>query len=83
MNSISLIQDVLSIGPNLTGVATMNDRRRHQAQPRVIGLLVQIPENVYLIASLSIYWESGNAFSAMLKRYRISNEDAIQVIIAY
>lgn len=45
--------------------------------------LVQITQNVNLIAPHSIHWEIGNAFSAMFKRNRISIEDAIKAIVAY
>ena len=47
------------------------------------GPLVQMTQNVNLVAPTSIHWEIGNAFSAMFKRNRISIEDAIQAIIAY
>lgn len=45
--------------------------------------LIQMTENVNLIAPPPIHWEIGNAFSAMFKRNWISIEDAIQAIIAY
>jgi len=40
MSSISLIQDVLSLGPNFVDMPIMNDRRCHQAQTRVMMLMV-------------------------------------------
>ena len=45
--------------------------------------LVQLTQNVDLIAPHSIHWEIGNAFSAMLKRNRIQVSDALQSIEAY
>jgi predicted nucleic acid-binding protein len=45
--------------------------------------LVQVTQNVDLIAPRSIHWEIGNAFSAMLNRERVTVEDAIQAIAAY
>ena len=40
MSGIRLIQEVLSIGPNLVGLPMMNDRRCHQPQTRVMVLVV-------------------------------------------
>lgn len=45
--------------------------------------LVQLTQNVDLIAPHSIHWEIGNAFSAMLKRNRITVVQAVQAIEAY
>lgn len=45
--------------------------------------LVQVTQGVDLIAPHSIHWEIGNAFSAMLKRERITVKEAIQAISAY
>ena len=45
--------------------------------------LVQLTQDVDLIAPHSIRWEIGNAFSAMLKRRRITVEDAIRAIELY
>ena len=42
--------------------------------------LVRLTQDVDLIAPHSIHWEIGNAFSAMLKRRRITVEDAIRAI---
>jgi len=36
-----------------------------------------------LIAPLSVHWEIGNAFSSLLKRQRITLEQAIQAIESY
>ena len=45
--------------------------------------LVQLTQDVDLIAPHSIRWEIGNAFSAMLKRRRITVEEAIRAIELY
>jgi predicted nucleic acid-binding protein len=45
--------------------------------------LIDITREAELIAPLSVHWEIGNAFSAMLKRQRISLEQAIQAIEVY
>lgn len=45
--------------------------------------LVQLTKNTDLIAPHSVHWEIGNAFSAMLKRSRITIEDAVQAINEY
>lgn len=45
--------------------------------------LIQMTQNMVLIAPPSVHWEIGNAFSAMFKRNRVSIEDAIQAIEAY
>ena len=45
--------------------------------------LIRLTQNVDLIAPASVHWEIGNAFSAMLKRSRITVTDALQAIEAY
>ena len=45
--------------------------------------LIELTQDVDLIAPHSIHWEIGNAFSAMLKRERISQPNAIQAIETY
>ncbi|MEW5827879.1 MAG: type II toxin-antitoxin system VapC family toxin [Chloroflexota bacterium] len=45
--------------------------------------LIEITQKAELIAPLSVHWEVGNAFSAMLKRQRISLDQAILAIEAY
>lgn len=45
--------------------------------------LIQMTQNMVLIAPPSVHWEIGHAFSAMFKRNRVSIEDAIQAIEAY
>src|SRR5687767_9614755 len=45
--------------------------------------LVAQTENADLFAPRSIYWEIGNAFSAMLKRQRITLEQAKSAIQVY
>ncbi len=45
--------------------------------------LIRLTQNVGLIAPDSIHWEIGNAFSAILKRNRITAVDAIQAIETY
>ncbi len=45
--------------------------------------LIQITRGVDLIAPGSIYWEVGNAFSAMLKRKRVTVELALKAINAF
>ncbi len=45
--------------------------------------LIELTQYANLIAPYSVHWEIGNAFSAMLKRSRISIEDAIQAIGVY
>ena len=44
---------------------------------------MQLTQNVDLIAPHSIHWEIGNAFSAMLKRNRITVTQAILAIEAF
>jgi predicted nucleic acid-binding protein len=45
--------------------------------------LIEITRGVDLIAPHSVHWEIGNAFSAMLKRERITLPAAIKAIEAY
>jgi predicted nucleic acid-binding protein len=45
--------------------------------------LVDITREAELIAPISVHWEIGNAFSAMLKRQRISLEQAVRAIEVY
>ena len=45
--------------------------------------LIQRTEQAELIAPLSVHWEIGNAFSAMLKRQRVTLEQAVKAIQAY
>ncbi len=45
--------------------------------------LIQITKEATLIAPQSVHWEIGNAFSAMLKRRRITKEKAFQALTAY
>jgi len=45
--------------------------------------LVAMTDGVELVAPLSVHWEMGNAFSAMLKRKRITIEQALQAIEIY
>lgn len=45
--------------------------------------LIRLTRNVDLIAPASVHWEIGNAFSAMLRRSRITVTDALQAIGAY
>ncbi|MEJ5223267.1 MAG: type II toxin-antitoxin system VapC family toxin [Anaerolineales bacterium] len=45
--------------------------------------LVEMTRNASLIAPASIHWEIGNAFSAMLKRHRITSAQALQAIAVY
>ncbi len=46
-------------------------------------LLIAKTQGYYLIAPRSLYWEFGNAFSAMLKRERITLEQAKAAIEIY
>ena len=48
-------------------------------RPKLIALTV----GVDLIAPISVHWEMGNALSAMLKRKRISLEQAFSALSAY
>ncbi len=45
--------------------------------------LIELTQDADLIAPPSIHWEIGNAFSAMLKRKRITLHDALQAIEIY
>jgi predicted nucleic acid-binding protein len=50
-----------------------------QDKPR----LIELTREAELIAPMSVHWEMGNAFSAMLKRQRITLDQAIAAIEAY
>lgn len=45
--------------------------------------LIRVTTGVELIAPLSLHWEVGNAISAMLKRKRISVQEAQLVVAEY
>ena len=45
--------------------------------------LIELTQKAELVAPLSVHWEMGNAFSAMLKRQRITLDQAIAAIEAY
>jgi predicted nucleic acid-binding protein len=45
--------------------------------------LVAITQEAELIAPMSVHWEIGNAFSSLLKRGRITLEQALQAIDMY
>ncbi len=45
--------------------------------------LIEVTQGVDLLAPLSVHWEIGNAFSAMLKRGRLTLEQAIEAIELY
>ncbi len=45
--------------------------------------LIVLTKNTELLIPSSVHWEMGNAFSAMLKRKRITIADAIQAIQCY
>jgi len=45
--------------------------------------LVAITNGTELIAPLSVHWEIGNAFSSLLKRKRVTLEQALQAIEIY
>lgn len=45
--------------------------------------LVRITKGADLLAPASIHWEIGNAFSAMLKRERVTLEQALHALNAY
>ena len=45
--------------------------------------LVAITSSAELVAPLSVHWEIGNAFSAMLRRKRITLEQALQAVDIY
>ena len=46
-------------------------------------VLVELTTGADLIAPYSVHWEVGNAFSAMLRRERITVEQAIQAVKVY
>jgi predicted nucleic acid-binding protein len=45
--------------------------------------LLELTREAELIAPVSVHWEMGNAFSAMLKRRRITTEQAMAALEAY
>lgn len=45
--------------------------------------LIQITKGADLLVPVSIHWEIGNAFSAMLKRKRITLEQALEALQIY
>jgi predicted nucleic acid-binding protein len=45
--------------------------------------LIDITREAELIAPLSVHWEIGNAFSAMLKRQRVTLEQAAEALENY
>jgi predicted nucleic acid-binding protein len=45
--------------------------------------LVAMTNEAELIAPLSVHWEIGNAFSSLLKRKRVSIDEALQAIEIY
>jgi len=45
--------------------------------------LIDITREAELIAPLSVHWEIGNAFSAMLKRQRVTFEQAVEALETY
>jgi len=45
--------------------------------------LIELTQKAELVAPLSVHWEMGNAFSAMLKRQRITLEQALAAIKMY
>jgi len=45
--------------------------------------LVAMTQEAELIAPMSVHWEIGNAFSSLLKRGRITMEQALQAIDMY
>src|SRR5688572_21904701 len=45
--------------------------------------LVKMTAKADLIAPLSVHWEIGNAFSSLLKRKRVTIEEALQAIDIY
>jgi predicted nucleic acid-binding protein len=45
--------------------------------------LVRLTTGAELIAPLSLHWEIGNALSAMIKRKRITEPEALQVLLEY
>jgi predicted nucleic acid-binding protein len=53
------------------------------ANESVKARLVDVTQGADLIAPASIHWEIGNAFSAMLKRGRVSLDQALEAISLY
>ena len=45
--------------------------------------LIEITEGADLLAPASVHWEIGNAFSSMIKRGRVSLEQALEAIEIY
>jgi len=45
--------------------------------------LIAMTEEAELIAPLSVHWEIGNAFSSLLKRKRVTIEEALRAIEIY
>jgi predicted nucleic acid-binding protein len=45
--------------------------------------LIDITREADLISPLSVHWEIGNAFSAMLKRQRVTLEQAVEALETY
>jgi len=45
--------------------------------------LVAMTDEAELIAPLSVHWEIGNAFSSLLKRKRVTIDEALQAIEIY
>lgn len=45
--------------------------------------LVAMTDEAELVAPLSVHWEIGNAFSSLLKRKRVTIEEALQAIEIY
>ena len=45
--------------------------------------LVALTNDAELIAPLSVHWEIGNAFSSLLKRKRVTLDEALQAIEIY
>lgn len=45
--------------------------------------IVQATQGASLLAPLSVHWEMANAFSAMLKRHRVTLDEALAAIDAY
>jgi len=46
-------------------------------------ILVAMTDEADLIAPLSVHWEMGNAFSSLLKRKRVTINEALQAIEIY
>jgi len=45
--------------------------------------LVEMTRDAELIAPLSVHWEIGNAFSSLLKRKRVTLDEALRAIDSY